>query len=918
MFVGREAELTALTQSAVQAGQGVPGVVVVEGESGIGKTALVRQALNRLEGFTVWWAACVPEEQDWAFGALQQWLRRVDRAALADFEVLGQPLGPRAAPSAVGAELVELMDAVQADGPVALVLDDVQWADEESLRALRFLVRRLFADRILLVVTARTSSARTGQGHVPGHEWRRLESDSAHTQVVRLSGLDEGEVSLLAGARHRSASGVMHRLWQHTGGHPLHLLSLMGTVPAADLADPRRPLPVPVSLSAAVGQNLAALPADSRALCEALAVLDMRVPLAVAGQVAQVEDAVQALGPLLDSGLIEWAPEEPSTPMHLTHPLQQEAIYQALQPSHRRALHGACVPLVSKDAAWRHRVAACDQTDPALAGELEEEARCQAEAGKAARAATLLLWASDLSVTREQYEDRMLSAATHLSDTTHIGLVMALQLRDRVEQCAPCARRTYLQSCYAFADSNFPLAVELGDRALIEAEAKNDQVTRAMTIIRLGIATFHAGDRKRAADLMWQADRDCQGSSPMVKWLLSIALMCGDGPRVALEEPWLAALPEDPRDTPQADTVLLINRGYCRMATGQMREAAADFAVPVMPSRSAATSPQALLHSYVHQAICQYYLGDWQRAAVQADLAITEAELAVFRNQLGLSHGWAAIIAAGQGRWDNAREHCQAITDAGPPLPVYADAAGLAEAAIAQAQGDGDAMHRALRPVLACVRSSVPTWPTHMFWPMWTEALTETGQLEEAHTALTTLQAVSHEVALLRTVTAHATGRLAEAHGDTAGATAAYDTILSQPATPEAPPLHRARLEHAAARLHLHLNNRTRARDLTSTAQKRLQKMGAAPFLSQLQPLTTIDSTAAPQHEPIPQLTEREQDVARYAAQGLTNREIAQQLFVSAKTVEYHLGNIFTKLDLTSRRQLRNALDGRVPQSARN
>ncbi|MEW2036651.1 ATP-binding protein, partial [Streptomyces sp. NPDC005534] len=291
MFVGREAELTALTQSAVQAGQGVPGVVVVEGESGIGKTALVRQALNRLEGFTVWWAACVPEEQDWAFGALQQWLRRVDRAALADFEVLGQPLGPRAAPSAVGAELVELMDAVQADGPVALVLDDVQWADEESLRALRFLVRRLFADRILLVVTARTSSARTGQGHVPGHEWRRLESDSAHTQVVRLSGLDEGEVSLLAGARHRSASGVMHRLWQHTGGHPLHLLSLMGTVPAADLADPRRPLPVPVSLSAAVGQNLAALPADSRALCEALAVLDMRVrPGPDAGAVADPDD----------------------------------------------------------------------------------------------------------------------------------------------------------------------------------------------------------------------------------------------------------------------------------------------------------------------------------------------------------------------------------------------------------------------------------------------------------------------------------------------------------------------------------------------------------------------------------------------------------------------------------------------------
>jgi hypothetical protein len=173
-------------------------------------------------------------------------------------------------------------------------------------------------------------------------------------------------------------------LWEHTGGHPLYLQSLLADPALARMAAAGMPLPVPTTLSATVTAALDRLPATARGLVEALAVLDTRVPLVLAGQLAGTPDPAAALHPLLDAGLVGWEPGEPSAPVRIGHALQRDAVYQAIPPERRRALHTTAATLVDADSAWAHRVAACDRADPDLADALHAEADRQTTTGRPA------------------------------------------------------------------------------------------------------------------------------------------------------------------------------------------------------------------------------------------------------------------------------------------------------------------------------------------------------------------------------------------------------------------------------------------------------------------------------------------------------------------------------------------------------
>jgi DNA-binding CsgD family transcriptional regulator len=402
-----------------------------------------------------------------------------------------------------------------------------------------------------------------------------------------------------------------------------------------------------------------------------------------------------------------------------------------------------------------------------------------------------------------------------------------------------------------------------------------------------------------------QIIRDDSGDVRHAQWLLGAASVCTRGPRATLEDPWIAALPEDPSKTPLADSLLLLVRGYCRLAMGRLRAAEQDFSTVLAPNRP--MSPFVLLHAHTHLAVCHYLLGDWERAAAHAERARSEVDVGGFITHGPFTHGWAAIISAGQGRWDSARKQCRASSSP-PVLPVYATSHGVAAAAIAQAHADPEAMYDALRPALVHALADEP-WPVHQFWPMWVEALTATGRLDEAQQALARLRE-DQDVDFLQPIIAFVTGELALAQGSPAKASVAFDEVLDQPLSADYPPLHLARLEQAAGRLQLRLGNRQRATRLVFSARDRLQALGATPFLAQLEPdLAAVGCTenAVPPGL-VAELSARELDIARCAAEGLTNREIAKQLFVSAKTVEYHMSHIFAKLDLSSRRQLRQQL----------
>lgn len=164
VFVGRLREFDQLSACAAKVRDGEAWLAVIEGEAGIGKSALGRRLAASLEDFTVMWAAGDPSETDLPGGVVGQLMRRLDRDVAAGFPLLAHDGPVGASPHAVGGQLLLLLGALEdAGGPVAVVVDDAHWADRLSLQVLGFVLRRLWADRVLTVLLTRSDAERTHQ-----------------------------------------------------------------------------------------------------------------------------------------------------------------------------------------------------------------------------------------------------------------------------------------------------------------------------------------------------------------------------------------------------------------------------------------------------------------------------------------------------------------------------------------------------------------------------------------------------------------------------------------------------------------------------------------------------------------------------------------------------------------------------------
>jgi ATP/maltotriose-dependent transcriptional regulator MalT len=924
-FVGREAELETLTACAAQAAAGVPGLVVVAGDAGIGKTALVRQALRALGGFAAWWASCDPSEQDWPYGVIEQWLHRADPRLTQESSVLAGHLGPDVSPGAAGAEMIDLLGRAQGLGPMVLVVDDVQWADEASVKTLGFVLRRLWADQVLVVVTARS---RTWIDHgevLQEGAWSGLARGAPYTHVLTLGGLSRPQVAELAFGSGSALSPVMaDRLWSRTGGHPLYIRSILAVTAPEQLNAPDARLPVPDSLAAAVRQALEHLPGDSRTLIEALAVLDEEVSLALAGTVAGVEDPARSLGQLLETGLVSWAPTEPSSPVRIAHPLQRDAIYEAMGPKRRRALHAAAAPLVASDTVWHHRVAAADRTDADLASELEDEAGRMVLQSQLGRATTLLLWASDLSEGRAEHERRLLTAACYLHYLNSYDLHRADSLRASVEACAPSALRSCALGRYASWATDYKTAARHYSDA--RKSGDGDPTTRAternlqamdrghapavqLARVYLGVdstLTLHPVEAvAHLTEALEYGIRDPQLSQEARYMLVYSTALAHGAHRGLATLAEVADLPRNPRAVSGTDSLLLCSRGIMLALSGELQAARDDLGMLVdRTSYGSARLARVNAHSWL--ALCQYLLGQWDQAAAHADAAIAEGEAAGYKSGSTPGHSLACMVNAGQGRWQSAEEHL--ARSQWVPIPLFGHLPGAAEAALAQASGDFTRMLAALQAPVSMPPAAQHTFRDPLTAPLLVEALTATGRLDEAERALGRLRQLSSELAYLRPVTCWSTGALAEAHQESGEAIAAYREGLELGDL--APPFHRARIEQACARLEYAAGRRKEALVLAASAKERYTGLSATPFAQQVgADLAAWGARELPRTEYglLSGLTEREHAVARLASQGMTNQEIARSLYVSAKTVEYHLGHVYAKLQIPTRRQLRDA-----------
>jgi DNA-binding CsgD family transcriptional regulator len=903
LFVGRQAELVQVAEVITRAEAGQPWLVAIEGDPGMGKTSLARRCLAQAPGLKVLAARADQAESDLDFGLVDQLLRAA--GGTPQPMLLTGEAGSAASSFAVGAHLLGVLGEQQATGTVAILIDDLQWADRRSVEALTFMLRRLSVDPVVALVMYRGPSDRLDEAA------QRMLGSIENRLRISLGGLGPDEVAALTAALTAESfdGNAVQWLYRRTGGHPLYLRTVLSE--GFDF-DPRAPgrLALPRSLAAAVGEHLRVLPSETRNIVQMLSVLNLRMPLAQLGQVAEVDSPGAAIEPAAASGLVDWWPEEPSCPVVIRHLLVRDAIYAGITAARRRMLHARAAAMVSESASWEHRVAALDRPDEGLAAELEHLAGREAARGRLALAATHLQWASDISPARADRERRLLTAALHL---TLADESRGLAMRPAVEEAAPSPLRSCVLGSMAFSSGQLGESEQQFSEAL--AQARDDpgsQPLAAMIAARLAGTYALLGLGEKVMTLgRWVLGTGYVSATiaSQIRTLIAIGASQAAGPREGLAE--LADLDADPARVGLVDVDGLSFRGALRLQLGDLDQAARDLTASVKLSGKGATLILGL-RACCYLALTQYLAGAWDDVLLTSEQGFSAAVLHSRRYELPMLHLAACCVPAGRGMTEEAERHARLAAEAAASLDYGQERlyAAMARALVCQASGDylgmADALGYGQDEAALDGRSRDYT----LLWrPLLAEGLIGSGQAEQAAVVVTRLRADSGEVSYLQSAMTWLEGWLAELRGAPEEALRIYqrgeDTASVQS------PVHTARLLLAHGRLLRRTGQRRLAVERLRRASDLYQTLRAAPFIARAdEELAACDLPGDPaRKQPVLALTSRETEVAHLVGKGLSNPEVAAELFISRKAVEYHLGNIYAKCGLHGRQQLRRFVE---------
>ena len=877
-LVGRDVELRRLDDALELVRQGLPRVVFVEGEPGSGKSSLLEAFVRAHPELTGSHRRvfCDEFEQELAGGTAEL--------------VLGTTLESNS-PIEVGRQLLSwLGDVQQVGGVIVLVIDDAQWMDHLSEQAFRFALRRLRADSVLVVIARRPP--------IGMDTWHGMTLESGPAQTVRLGPLSPTQIIELAATVRgwqldaSAAAGLAER----TAGVPLLVSAVLrDAAHSSDLAS------VPTSASTTAARMLASLPADACRLVEAVAVLDEPSELLVAGQIAQVNTPTLAAAQALRSGLlIETAPHRYAC----AHTLLRDAVLHAIPDEQVRAMHLRAAQWTTAERSLSHRVAAADRPDPELVRDLVAAAEHARRAGQFRLAALHAGRAKSLSPPSPQRDVLLLDMLVDLLRAGDID--KAQRLVAEVEALDDSARKLYALGRLARDQGLVDTAKSALHQAAELAAAEGD--TRLAAIAAIVVAEMHVNLGEGTEAL--RALRHARGTDD--------AEISGGARTLTAVATWqTGALPEaiDALDevavsgTLPWEATMLATRGMLRTYAGRLVDSARDLdaALAMGPAWRPGVS---YTRAYIQRAKVRYYLGDWDAAAVDTAAALAIAREALTAWSLPLAHASSVLVPAGRGQRETAQEHLD-IARAGlrtlhsPQLEAL-----CAESArqLAEATQDYEAVRSTLAPFRHRDRLVRFAERQSFRWIMdgWISASVAVGDLAEADASL-----VLYETMLARWPYGATPARLgwlkgllAQAREDPQAARSHYADALADPQIAQLPFIH-AEVLQTAGRLERLLGHRREAIGRLQQAHAVFHALRAAPYEQRCaEDLAAcgLDSASTDTFA----LSERERDVASLVARGLTNKEVATELFVTAKTVEYHLGNIYAKLNISSRRELRS------------
>jgi len=901
-LVGREREREALGRLLDGARAGHGGVLVLYGEPGVGKTALVDAAVELGADFQVVRSVGVEGEMELPYAALQQLsfpvfdlvarLPEPQREALT--VAFGMATGQAPDPFLVGLAILGLLSEAAEARPLLCVVDDAQWLDRASARALAFIARRLLAEKIALLFAARES----------GEAFERFPE-------VRVGPLGRGDARVLLESVLPAPvdDRVLERIVAETHGNPLALLELPRGMTPSELAGGFG-LPAAVPLSARIEEHftrrLRDVSADARRLL-LVAAADPTGDLALVSRAAErlgiPGSAVYALtstGVLdLDAGVV------------FRHPLARSAVYRASTADERREVHRALAdatdPQMDPDRRAWHRAQATSMPDEDVAAELERSAaRAQARGGFAA-AAAFLERSSVLTLDPSRRVARALAAAHAKQESGAFDEALALGLSAEAGP-ADAVQRAEL----ALLRARISFATERGSEApgqLLSAakgfEPFDVRRAREIYLDALSAAMFAGrlagpcGARDVAA-----AVRALPGpaTSPAAEDLLldTLALMIVEGPGTAT-----APLREALRAFGSADVGADAHRRWRGWLAGRAAgyiwdyEGWDSFTMRQVRAARETGALAELPFALSTRVGVSLFGGDVDAAAslVAEANALEEA----IDDRIVPPYG-ALTVAAFRGREDELEGSLATTTEdferrgegMGLTLAWWATALlrnglGRYEEAFAAGQQGSKDPHE--------------LWFAHFALVELIEAASRTDRGRSAAEALEILAASTGASGTPWALGVEARSRALLAHGDQAEDL--YREAIDR--------LEPTRLRVDAARAHLlygewlrRERRRLDARDELRLAYDFFTDRGMAAFAerARIELRATGERARARTVDTVDQLTPQEGQVSRLAAEGHTNREIAAQLFISPSTVEYHLRKAFRKLDVKSRTQL--------------
>jgi DNA-binding CsgD family transcriptional regulator len=911
-LVGRRDECEALDRLVADVLAGSSRVLVLRGEAGVGKSALLAYLSDRVAsegsgkgGWGVVSAAGVEAEMELAYSGLHQLcaplLGHLDelpppqRDSLAT--VFGMSAGPAPDRFLVGLAALSLIAQAAEERPLACIVDDALWLDHASAQIVGFVARRLLAERVALVCAARTGIDDGALAGLP---------------TLPIGGLRDSEARLLLmGNVHGLLdAAVVDQIIAESHGNPLALLELPRTWQGAGYAGGYG-LPVhrPVvgKIEHSYAHRLELLPADTRQLVLTAAAEPLGDPVLLRRAVGALGIAMSAAAPAADAGLLRVGRR-----VEFTHPLVRSAAYREATADDRLRVHGVLAqvidPLTDPDRRAWHRARATTGPDEEVAGELERSAeRAQARAGLAA-AAAFLTRATELTPLPAVRTRRALAAAfanVQAGAFDAAGTLLTIARDGPVDELQR-AQIDLISAQMAFAASRGNDATLLLLAAAQRLQPLDAQLTRQTYLDAFSAAQFAA--RLNDGVGMTEVARAARSASrgpddePTAADLLLDAF-------VALTEDYAAAVPVG-RDA------LARLRGYTDPARERLRwlwqgcvlalELWDDESAYILSERHLQIARKAGALSELPLALGSHtpvlvFCGEVAMAASLAE----EARSVLDAARIAEAPYGALILTAWQGKAREARELIEVTigeaTSRGEGVGVAI--CEYAHAVLCNGLGEyGEALDAARR---ACAD------PTEMVAHNWGLAeLIESAVRTGAHDlAADTLDRLAGKAQACRTDWAlgvEARSRALLSDGD---AEPAFRDAIGH--------LGRARVRADLARAHLlygewlrRANRRSDARNELATAYEMFTAMMMEGFAERARrELLATGATVRKRTAGSPdQLTAQEALVARLARDGLSNPEIGAQLFISARTVEWHLRKVFTKLGVSSRRQLRQAL----------